>query len=228
MEDLLKKAADLFPAYLRDLIALITGPKRVVAHKLNKRSPLEPALLFLGISVAINFLLKLPLSEENPAIEILRTAAFSLVLWTLAGSVIWLAWRIVGGSGSLVRTLAIAYYYFGVLEFVMSLTVLAIVGALRTIDPGVYATLLKAIHEGRVLVLFTNADLADTAALRVALGIVVLGMMAALAWIVAGWGGFAAIHKLHGPRASVALVVAAVLWLPVWALTGVVAAAMAP
>jgi hypothetical protein len=41
VEDLLKKAADLFPAYLRDLIALITGPKQVVAHKLNKRSPLE-------------------------------------------------------------------------------------------------------------------------------------------------------------------------------------------
>jgi len=228
MEDLFKKAADLFPAYVRDLIALMTGPKRFVAHQLNKRSPLEPALLFLGISVAINFLLKLPLSDENPAIQILRTAAFSLVLWTLAGGVIWIAWRIAGGAGTLVRTLAIGFYYFGVLEFVMSLTALAIVGTLKEIDPAVYEAVMKAIHEGRVLALVNNAQLLDTAGLRAALVVLTIGSIAALIWMIAGWGSFAAAHKLHGARTALAFVVAAVLWLPVWALTGVVASAMAP
>jgi len=46
--------------------------------------------------------------------------------------------------------------------------------------------------------------------------------------MIAGWGSFAAAHKLHGARTALAFVVAAVLWLPVWALTGVVASAMAP
>ena len=228
MEDLLKKAADLFPAYLRDLIALITGPRQFVAHKLNKRSPLEPALLFLGISVAINFLLKLPLSDENPAIEILRTAAFSLVLWTLAGGVIWIAWRIAGGAGSLVRTLAIGFYYFGVLEYLMSLTVLAIVGTLKEIDPVVYQTVLKAIHEGRVVALVNQVDLLDTTGLRLALVALGIGAIAALVWMLAGWGGFSAVHNVHGPRMVVAFVVAVALWIPVWALTGVMASAMAP
>lgn len=80
VEDLLQKAAALFPAYLRDLLALLTGPKRFVARQQADKSSLEHATLFLAISVAINFVLKLPLAQENPAWEILRTAAFSFVV----------------------------------------------------------------------------------------------------------------------------------------------------
>ena len=101
IEDLLQKAAALFPAYLRDLLAVLTGPKRFVARRQSERSSLEHATVFLAISVAINFVLKIPLTQENPAWEILRTAAFSFVLWLSAGVVIWIACRVVGGTGAL-------------------------------------------------------------------------------------------------------------------------------
>jgi hypothetical protein len=228
MEDLLKRAIDLLPKYIRDLLSLLSGPKHFVAHRVTARRPLEAASLFLAISVAINFLLKLPFSDDNPAYEILRTAAFSLVLWMMAGVVIWLAWRAVGGTGTIDRTLAIAFYFFGVLEYVMSLTALAIVGALRTIDPPLYDSFVKALHEGQFLQLVIDLQPLDRAGLQVAMAFVVLGIVAALTWIVAGWGGFRTAHKLGEGKSALAFVLAGIIWVPLWALTGVIANGMAP
>jgi hypothetical protein len=228
MEELFKRALDLFPRYIGDLLSLLSGPKRFVAHRVRSGTPLESASIFLAISVAINFLLKLPFSDESPAYEILRTAAFSLVVWTMAGVVIWLAWRAVGGAGPIDRTLAIAFYLFGVLEYVMSVTALAIAGAMKTIDPPLYDAFVQAFRDGRLLQYVVERQLLERTSMQVSLGLMTVGGVAALVWIVAGWGAFRATHKLGEGRSALAFAVAGVLWLPLWALTGVIANGMAP
>jgi hypothetical protein len=171
MEELFKRALDLFPRYIGDLLSLLSGPKRFVAHRVRSGTPLESASIFLAISVAINFLLKLPFSDESPAYEILRTAAFSLVVWTMAGVVIWLAWRAVGGAGPIDRTLAIAFYLFGVLEYVMSVTALAIAGAMKTIDPPLYDAFVQAFRDGRLLQYVVERQLLERTSMQVSLGL---------------------------------------------------------
>jgi hypothetical protein len=132
------------------------------------------------------------------------------------------------GTGTIDRTLAIAFYFFGVLEYVMSLTALAIVGALRTIDPPLYDSFVKALHEGQFLQLVIDLQPLDRAGLQVAMAFVVLGIVAALTWIVAGWGGFRTAHKLGEGKSALAFVLAGIIWVPLWALTGVIANGMAP
>jgi hypothetical protein len=41
---------------------------------------------------------------------------------------------VVGGTGALDRTLAIAFYYFGVLEYIMAITALLLIGTMRAVD----------------------------------------------------------------------------------------------
>ena len=226
IEDLLQKAAALFPAYLRDLLAVLTGPKRFVARRQSERSSLEHATVFLAISVAINFVLKIPLTQENPAWGILRTAAFSFVLWLSAGVVIWIACRVVGGTGALDRTLAIAFYYFGVLEYVMALTALLLIGTVRTIDRATFDLVSAALRTNTLLSLMTDTALAERLGMRVALLTVWVGAVVAFVWMIAGWGAFRTLHKLHRRRSAAACIVAAVLCVPLTAMIGLVASAL--
>ena len=229
MNELVDRAAQLFPAYFRDLLALLTGPKRFVAKRLIGKAGLEKALLFLAISVAINFLLKLPLSHENLLSELAQTAVFSLVLWTSAGIVTWLAFRAAGGTGTLDRSLAVSFYSFGVLEYLMSLTALSHMGALRAIDPALYEEFNTALYDGRILAFVMDVNrLMTSVGLRVSLGIVILGTIAALLWVAAGWGGLRAAHHLAKLRSTVAFVIAVILWIPVWAVIGLLANALVP
>jgi hypothetical protein len=228
MNELVDRAAQLFPAYFRDLLALVNGPKRFVITRVGAKAGLEKALVFLAISVGINWLLKLPLSPVD-VISAMQAAAFSLVLWTSAGGVIWLACRAAGGTGALDRTLASSFYYFGVLEYVMSLTALSYMGALRAIDPALYREFVKALYEGRFYAFAMDTDrLLMSAGFFVSTGIVLLGAMAALLWMVAGWGGFRSVHALGRFRSTLAFAIAIVLSLPLLALIGLLANALVP
>src|SRR5215216_2683597 len=105
MNELFQKGLALFPQYFRDLIALLTGPKRFVAARLGEGDLFERSLLFLAFSYLSGFILKAPTYSGNLSIELGAGAAFTLVQSAGFGMAIWLAWRAVGGGGTLADTL---------------------------------------------------------------------------------------------------------------------------
>ena len=153
MYELLQKGIGLFPAYFRDLMAIVTGPKGFVSARLVQDRHIEHALTFLAISFAIGFVLSLPLLTQAPLVALGQGAAFTLVQVAGFGAAIWLAWRMVGGHGSLSQTLVISMYYAGIIELMSIVVFGAFLGTIRLSDPELFDLILLTMHNGRIHVL---------------------------------------------------------------------------
>jgi hypothetical protein len=226
MKDLLEAIAGVFPAFFRDFLGMLTGPKQFLRERLADKARVQKALLFLGISAALNFLLKTPLLRGEPWLEVSSTAAFTLLLWTSVAVLVWLACRCVGGKGSLEGTVVISFHNAAVLEFILSFSSLVSMGLLRTTDPALYSQVMTSAFEGRLLVFASNSNLFQNTNWRLFTAIVFLGGMAAVAWMFVAWGAYRSFHRIEKVRSGLAFVIAGVGWLPLWAVTLLLANAL--
>lgn len=86
---------------------------------------------------------------------------------------------------------------------------------------------MAALAKGRLLALvWAPAGPFHSLGYRLSLGIVLLGAAAALAWVFVGWGAYRSLHDLGKGRSTLAGVLAAIAWVPVWALTLLLANAL--
>jgi hypothetical protein len=227
MNALIEKGLGLFPAYFRDLISLVTGPKTFVAAGLKGRRQFEKAFIFLGISYAIGFILKLSLFRQDPLFELGKGAAFTLVQAVSYGGAIWLAWRAVGGNGTLAGTLVISLYYTAVMDYILGFLILGLLGSIRMTDPALYTEILEATRNGTLVQLSLQADrLASSNGVQLGLLMALTIAIVAVIWLIAGWGAYRAQHHV-GPGMSIpAFVLFVVLCVPVAAVTFVIANAL--
>ena len=224
MNALIEKGVGLFPQYFRDLIALLTGPKQFVAGRLREEGLFERSLLFLAFSYGSGFILKAPTYKGDLLVEFGAGAAFTLVQAVGFGIAIWLAWRAVGGRGTLGESLAISFYYAGVIELLATFMYVALIGTIRMGDVALYTRLLEAAHNGTIVQLFSDTDrLMASRPFQLAL-LMELPFIAAFAvWVIAGWGAYRVQHGVARLRSVIAFFVFVVFALPVAGLTFVVA-----
>ncbi len=185
-------------------------------------------MLFLAVSFAITWVLKVPLLRGDLWLELGTDTVSALVIWVAVGVVTWLGWRCVGGRGSLQGTLLISFYYAGVLQFIQTFSYLGFLGMLRATDPAILAELMEAVYSGKGLPLALQASgrLHQSLGYRLSEGVMLLGAAAALAWVLTGWGAYRPFHRRGRFQSMLAFVVAALCWVPVWALTLVLANAL--
>jgi hypothetical protein len=224
MKELLQEAAGLLPAFFDDLTSLLSGPKTFLATRLADDARVRKALVFLGMCAACTFLLKTPLLRLDPWLELGSAAAFTMVSWTSVGLLIFVAWRIVGGRGSLEATLVISYHVSGILEFIQTFTYLGMMGLIRMADPAFYSTLLAAVYEGNILPL--NDGLFDNVGARLGFVACSLGVAAVVTWVVAAWGAYRGLHQVNKLRSVAAFVIAVVGSIPLVAITFLLANAL--
>jgi hypothetical protein len=224
MNALIEKGVGLFPQYFRDLIALLTGPKRFVAGRLHEEGLFERSLLFLAFSYGSGFILKAPTYMGDLLVEFGAGAAFTLAQAVGFGIAIWLAWRAVGGRGTLGESLVISFYYAGVIELLATFMYVAVIGTIRTGDASLYTRLLESAHNGTIVQLLSDTDrLLASRPFQLAL-LIELPFLAAFAvWVIAGWGAYRVQHGVARLRSVIAFFVFVVFSLPVAGLTFVIA-----
>jgi hypothetical protein len=224
MNALVEKGLALFPQYFRDLVALLTGPKQFVAARLVEPGLFERSLLFLAFAYASGFVLKAPTYTGNLAVELGVGAAFALVQAVGFGIAIWLAWRTVGGRGTLGDSLVITFYYAGVIELLMTFMYVSFIGTLRAGDVSLYTRVLEFAHTGKMVQLVTEGDrLLESRALQVALLMMLPFVVAFVAWVMAGWGAYKSQHRVTKTRSVIAFVIFVMFSVPVAGLTFVIA-----
>ena len=216
MNELLQKGLALFPEYFRDLIALTTGPKRFVAERLREDRLIERALIFLGISYGFGFLLKASLIQQDLWRELASGAAFTLLQSVAYGAAIWLAWRAVGGRGTLAGTLVITFYYTAVIDFILIIVLYGLLGTIRAFDPVMHTEFREAARNGTMLQLALQTDrLLASRGVRLAMIALPFLCLSVAAWLVAGWGGYRAQHDVERVRGIPAFVLFALICVPV-------------
>jgi hypothetical protein len=227
MKDLADRLIRLFPAYFDDLIGLVTGPKRFLARRVTETNSLELALRFLALSFAINYILKLPFLRGDVWLELGASVVFVFLEWFLIGTGIWLAWRILGGTASLRDTFVIWFYVAGIIHYIQSFAFLLALGTLRAMAPSIYEEMMAAVYSGQFLRLALDPNgVLQQPEVRIALALGNAGILAAVVWLLAGWGAFRSIHGRSRSTSAFAFIIAALFCLPIWLAFGLLANAL--
>jgi hypothetical protein len=226
VKELVEKVLPYLPRYLRDLGAVLAGPRRFIARKkVATDEAFVESLVFVAISIALTVALTTPL---YPAKDLwMRMASWGVgcllggALFSLALRV---AWRSVGGHAP-VRSFFVAYaYLYGAACVLWALVLLMFAGAFRTFEPALYARFVELIGQplGRDIVSrpLLPPDLTRDAALRVLsiMSIMIVGQIGLLVWSLAAWSAFRQLNGVSGWRSLAALAIASVLAVPILAV----------
>jgi len=229
MKEILERLVGLVPAYFEALLPLLTGPKRFIAARLcGDASAMQKALVFLAVSFAIGWVLKMPLSRGDPLLELGADAVFAFVYVVAYGVALYLAWRIAGARSGLQQFLTIHFYYAGILLLLVTGLYLGTMGTLRAGDPALFKEIHDATYAGK-LATFLHENLQRliaSAAYRLSLPVQIAGFGAMLAWIFAGWGAYRQLNGLSRLRSFGAGLLFLVFCLPVTAFVFVLGNAL--
>lgn len=112
VKDLLERVLKLLPGYLPDLASLVTRPKTAMLRWVGEAAgDLTRPLTFVGVSVAIGFLLQLPqLGKEDVFTTLVASmSAFKVLALVMFSAIIELVFRVAGGHASFSATLSALY-----------------------------------------------------------------------------------------------------------------------
>jgi hypothetical protein len=221
MKDVLEKAVALIPAYIADLLQLIQGPKRFAGERVSgEAASIRNALVFLGISFLLSWVIKTSFLRADPLIELATDAAFVLFQVLAFGIVLCLAWRIAAGPVEIPKMFVIHFYFSGVFLIIVAVLFMAMMGTVRAVDPDFYADMLDATYGGNVLgfALENEERLQQSAVSTIAVFAVPLGILTIAAWIFAGWGAYRDLNRSSRLRSALAAILFTILGLPVFAL----------
>lgn len=217
MRNLAERTFAQLPAYVPDLIALVGGPKRAIAAR-NDGDPdaLHRALVFVGITVALGFILQAPaVGGHGDFLALAATmVAYKVVAILLFSAVVWAMFRLVGGRGDYLRTLIAYIYMVSPLYLVGVVLGLIATGFVRAHDAELGLRLriepMLFLQEPELLDAFAAAApmLARGFQATNALALAVI-----LAWFVACLGAYRALHGVSRGRSAVAgTLIALLLW----------------
>jgi len=225
-KDLLTWLTRLIPAYLTDLLGLMSGPKQFLADRVERPgSGWLAGFPFFVISALLTFALNLPF-ESNPLVVLPAALVFASAYVVLFGYATYVAWRLVGATAKVQQFFAIHFYLAGVLKLIQTITFVVCVGVLRGGDPALYQELMNAVSSGNALG-WTLQEVGTPRPVWRFAGLVVFGGFGTMfAWVVVCWGAYRRLTGLRKLRSILAFVLFCALCLPVYVVTTVIAAAL--
>lgn len=218
MKDLAERVFRQLPAYLPGLAAMVAHPKRtIIARSSGAEDDLHNALVFVGITVGLGFLLQAPTLAPEADFIMAATgmAAFKVVAILLFSAVIHGIFRLFGGSGSYLRSLTA--YIYAVCPLYLVLVVLSLIaqGFVRAYDPELGLALrsnpLHFLQEPEALARFQRE------APPLATGMVVANWLSSLVmvtWFIVCLGAFRVLHQVSRLRSALACVLIFIAWWP--------------
>ena len=211
MKDLLERILKQLPGYLPDLASLVTRPKTAMLRwVVEAAGDLTRPLTFVGVSVAIGFLLQLPqLGKEDVFTTLVASmAVFKVLALVVFAAIIQLVFRMAGGHASFAATFSAYLYIVSPLYIVGVILEIARLGILRAYDPAIaVAVRLDPDY------LVANTERWRTfqaAAPGLAVAYVILTfatIFVVLGWFVACWGALRDLHGIARWRSALAGVV---------------------
>jgi hypothetical protein len=245
MEAILKYLG-LLPAYVVDLIALISSPKIFLKIKAAKESheSWTDALRFFAFSSAFAFLLiqlqggGLFRGSTNILFDLSKVVVF-WALGVIAGAaVIKLSWRIVGGRAPFGSVILVYFYVYSVFLLLVNGTSLAQSGLLAIFFPEDHAHVMKTLAEKGLPGVFNEAfrpnlqtSLNQSKAIYVsAITAIVSGIasIAWLIWLIATWGAYRDLNNTSRQRSVIAFCLCGIMFIPVTAFLLLMLAAVPP
>lgn len=208
MKDLLERIFKYLPHYVSEFASMVGQPKRtIIARNSGDPEDLNRAMLFVGVTVAIGFVLQSPLlGPEDDFVALAGgLAAFKIVAILSLSAMVWGAWRIVGGTGGYVPTL-VAYLYT-ISPFYLASIVLELIGIgiVRRYDPEtaqvLQSHLASSDAKGAALYGFLQAQPGPAVGYLLVMGLLVVGF---LVWPVICWGAYRDLHGVSRSRSAAA------------------------
>jgi hypothetical protein len=221
VKDLLDRVLKQLPAYLPDLVSLVTGPKTAIQRWIEEtKGDLARPLIFVAVSVAIGFLLQLPQlgKEHDFATLVASMAVFKVLALLLFAAIIHFLFRVVGGRASFATTFSSYLYIVSPLYLLGVILETARIGVLRAYDPVVAAA--ERLDPAHLFADLERMRAFDSAAPGLALAYFLLicaQIIVFLGWSIACWG---ALRQLHGVArwrstvAGIATLAAAMVFFP--------------
>lgn len=201
----------LIPAYVADLLGLMSGPRAFFAGRdLNERETLLKALGFLFNSTLIAYVLRVPVLGD--ATTHWQAAIVTVVFYTptavMLGALACGCCRLLGGRGGLAGHVTIFAYVAGVSALILALAQLVASGIVK-----LRLTDQFALYQDYMRLLFSGAgglddprfaDLARSQELLASMLILGLGFLLIALWMIWAWRAFADWNRLSGLRAVAA------------------------
>ena len=204
MKDMIEKLLAVFPAYVRQLIGIFSGPKKYVSNlDFDAPGALQDALTFIAVSYGIAQVSNLPwLSERQNKEEFFGLLAVVLALdLLLTIAIIVLSWKIVGGKFDLKR-LTITYCYLsGVGALLGSIANWIGFGLAGLIDP-VHFREMKQQASGALLL--DLVEVVKSPAFLIVVGMICVGFFGSYIWTFCVWGAYRAMAGLSKARSAIA------------------------
>lgn len=211
---MLERILKQLPGYLPDLGSLLTGPKTaIVGWVEDAQGDLARPLIFVGLAIAIGFVLQLPQlgKEQEFVAHAASMGLFKVVALVVFAAIIHLLFRAVGGRASFTATFSAYLYLASPLYLALVLIDLASQGVVRAHDP----TLVAAIRLDPMY--FTSHPelgcqfSTDAPELALAYGLLLYArLFLMLGWFTACWGAFRRLQGVSRWRSSAAGIAAAV------------------
>lgn len=218
MSNLAERAFAQLPAYLPDLIALVGQPKRAIAARNSgDAEDLRRAIVFVGITVALGFMLQAPaIGPHGDFLALAATmAAYKVVAILLFSGIVWGTFRLVGGRGEYQRTLIAYIYMVSPLYLAMVVLTLIATGFVRAYDAELGLRLrVEPILFVQEPVLLEDFISASPTLARGFMATNILAHAVVLAWFVACLGAFRALHGVSRLRSGIAGALIAALLYP--------------
>ena len=236
MKELAERVFTRLPSYLPDLAALVARPKRTIIAKTGiaktngetaggagshqhdtPKAPLHDALIFVGITIGLGFLLQAPTlpPESDFLLTATGMAAFKVIAILLFSAVIHGCFRLLGGKGAFLRTLAA--YIYAVSPLYLALVVMSLIaqGLVRAYDPElgllVRSNPLYFLQEPEALARFEREALPLATAM---LAVNWLSNLVMIVWFIICLGAFRHIHGVTRGRSALACVLIFIAWWP--------------
>ncbi len=211
MKDLLERILKLLPGYLPDLASLVTRPKTAILRWVGEAAgDLTRPLTFVGVSVAIGFLLQLPqLGKEDVFTTLVASmAVFKVLALVMFAAIIQLMFRMAGGHASFAATFSAYLYIVSPLYIAGVILEIARLGILRAYDPAIaVAVRLDPDYLVGNTDRWRTFQAAAPGLTLVYLLLTVATIFAVLGWFVACWGAFRQLHSIARWRSALAGVV---------------------
>jgi hypothetical protein len=207
MKELLERIFKYLPSYVPELTRLIGRPKTTIAQfTAGAADDLTHALVFVGITVAIGFVLQAPtLAKDHDFLTSAGgMAAFKIVAILGFSAVIFGAMRLLGGRGDYLRTLAV--YVYAICPLYLAGIVFHLIGQ-GIVRSHSEQLATRLAHQPDLLLgtLAFDAFLDEAPVLAAAYLLVSLAQMVmVLAWGIVCWGSLRHVHQLSQMRSTMA------------------------
>lgn len=207
MKDLIDKLLEALPAYARQMIALLLGPKAAILQQdLESDTAVQQALTFLAISFGIAYIAQIPLlpGNQNKELQFGILAIQSALAFALGVASLIFAWRIVGGRVTGKKVIAATCYFSGVSTIIFLGFYLVAAGTFKLLDPAGFEQMISGT-------ITDPSNPLENTAFRVYVALVCCGFAIMYLWMFFLWGAYRELMQVSRLRSAIAFCIYAAL-----------------